>query len=112
MATHTQFRVDVARRLAASLGVEPTPELVELVPPVDWDELITRAELRDELGRHHEQVDRRLTAIRDALAAARHDDLRRVIAWHVVTLAAVTTLALWAGRIGRRSSEGASRCGS
>jgi hypothetical protein len=94
MTDHPYSRVDVARRLAARLGTEPHPELLDLVPPVAWDEFPTRSELRD----HTEHLERRLRAIRDALAVAHHDDVRRLMTWHLVTLVAVAALAVLVGR--------------
>jgi hypothetical protein len=107
MTAQPRSRRDVARRLAASLGTELRPELLEIVPPVGWDEFPTRTELRDELRRHQGQVDRRLRAVRDALAAAHQDELRRLIGWSLALLAAVAGLVTVALRSGRRSRTGA-----
>ncbi len=94
MTDHSRSRVDIARRLAARLGTELHPELLDLVPPVAWDEFPTRTELRHQ----SEHLERRVRAIRDALAVAHDDDVRRLRTWDLITLAAVAALAVLVGR--------------
>ena len=103
MTTPPRSRVDVAQRLAARLGTDLHPELLELVPPVAWDEYPTRAELGD----HHEHLEGRLRAIRDALAVAHRDEVRRLIGWQVVAVVAFAALAVVADRA-RRPPDAAS----
>jgi hypothetical protein len=93
MPAQPRSRVDVAQRLADRLGTELSAELLEVVPPLAWDEIPTRSELRDEVRRHDEHLDRRLRAVRDALAAVHHDEVRRLMRWNLATLVAIAGLA-------------------
>jgi hypothetical protein len=93
MPAQPRSRVDIAQRLADRLGTELSSELLEIVPPVAWDEIATRSELRAEVRHQHERVDQRLRAVRDALAVAQHDEVRRLIRWNVATLVALAGLA-------------------
>ena len=77
MVAQPRSRADVARRLARRLGIDFHPDLLELVPPAGWDEVPTRAELGEAFRAQDERLDRRLRAIRDALAVAQEDDARR-----------------------------------
>jgi hypothetical protein len=79
MVAQTRSRADVASRLARRLGIEFHSDLLEIVPPVAWDEFLTRAELGEALRARDEHLDRRLRAVRDALAAAHHDQARRLV---------------------------------
>lgn len=77
MVDPSPSRTARARRLAERLGVEFHPDLVDLVPPMAWGEVATRAELESALRVRDADLARRLRAIRDALAAAQHDEARR-----------------------------------
>lgn len=79
MVTQPRSRADVASRLARRLGIEFHSDLLDIVPPVGWDEFPTRAELGEAFRTRDEHLDRRLRAIRDALAAAHHDEARRLV---------------------------------
>jgi hypothetical protein len=107
MAAQPRSRADVARRLADRLGIEFHPDLLEIVPPVGWDQFPTRAELGEAFRSRDEHLERRLRAVRDALDAAHHDEARRLIGR---TFALVGSLALSAilvrARRGRSSVTG------
>lgn len=105
MTDLSRSRDEVARRVAAYLGTEVRPDLLEIVPPVGWEELATRAELRAGLRRHHDHIDRRLQAVRDALAVAYEDEVRRLIDWNLAYAVAVAVVVVLAARR-RRSGSG------
>jgi hypothetical protein len=108
MTDQPRSRDDVARRVAAYLGTKVRPELLEIVPPVGWEELATRAELRDGLRRHHDHIDRRLQGVRDALAVAYEDQVRRLAAWDLAVAGAlVAAVMILAARVRPSSGSGA-----
>jgi hypothetical protein len=118
MVAQPRSRTDAARRLALRLGVEFHPDLIELVPPAGWDEVLTRAELAEALRARDEHVDRRIRAIRDALAVAHQDDARRharrTLAVAGAVLAAVALARACHGRTtvsGRARDHGGSSAG-
>jgi hypothetical protein len=118
MVAQPRSRADAARRLAHRLGVEFHPDLIELVPPTGWDEVLTRTDLAEALRARDDHVDRRLRAIRDALAVAQQDDARRharrSLAVAGVVLAAVVLIRARRGRCsvsGRARDHGGSSAG-
>ncbi len=77
MSEPSQSRAARARQVARALGIPDHVDLVELVPPVPWGEYPTRADLTEALRVRDEILHRRLRAVRDALAAAQHDQARQ-----------------------------------
>jgi len=94
MVAQPRSRVEVASRLARRLGIEFHPDLLEIVPPVGWDEFPIRAELAEAFRARDEHLDRRLRAIRDALAAAHHDEARRLVGWALALAGGVAASAV------------------
>jgi hypothetical protein len=116
MVAQPRSRVDVANRLAHRLGIESHSDLLEIVPPVAWDEFATWAGLGEAFRTRDERLDRRLRAIRDALDAAHHDETRRLVgralAFAVaggVAASAVLVLVLVRARCGSGSVTGRAR---
>jgi hypothetical protein len=107
MSDLPRSRDEVARRVAAYLGTPVRPDLLEIVPPVAWEEFATRAELRAGLGRHHDHIDRRLQSVRDALVVAYRDEVRRLAGWNLAGAVAVAVIVVLATR--RRRCLGAER---
>ena len=118
MVAQPRSRVDVASRLAHRLGVEFHSDLLEIVPPVGWDEIATRAELAEAFRSRDEHLDRRLRAIRDALAVANHDDARRLVGRALALAGSVAASAILvrarrarSSVTGRARDHGGSRAG-
>lgn len=111
-------RAERARRLTRRLGVEYHPDLLELAPPAPWDEYPTRAELTESLRVGNAALDRRLHAVRDALAVAQHDEVRQLLGRALAVgggvAAAAGLVRAWRGRSsvnGRARDHGGSCAG-
>ncbi|HSO95947.1 MAG TPA: hypothetical protein VLV81_07880 [Acidimicrobiia bacterium] len=102
MVDPSPSRTARARRVAHRLGVEFHPDLVDLVPPVSWDDIPTRAEVDTALRIRDEHLARRLQAIRDALAAAQQDEIRRRGARNWAVAGGLTAVALLVRALRRR----------
>ncbi|HEY5164859.1 MAG TPA: hypothetical protein VIJ44_02790 [Acidimicrobiia bacterium] len=105
MVAQPRSRADVASRLAHRLGIEFHSDLLEIVPPVAWDEFPTRDELGEALRARDEHLDRRLRAIRDALAAAHHDQARQLVG-RALALALAGVVAASAALVRSRHGSG------